>query len=378
MITQNKLSRLLSVLLMAAALCASAFGQQTALTSTTLTVGVPAGFPTGGGNQQNVTTVSVASATGISGPQLPSAQGGLGSATSGTYTFLYVDRELMQVNSVSGTNISVGRGVQGTAATAHNSGATVYVVSGSQLITNPMGPQGGCNSAINPPVVPYINPADGTFYSCPSSGPFANVWTKEGNVEPFVTTNNAVWVAPSSCAWSTTGTTTGTNGNTNTGASAVPTNQVSVSAAGASVNTLTCSFSGQQFRNSTATQTLGRGTNITSIDVTYGVQTTALTSINGAAVSTITFPTPAASETASTVTPVAITPTIAQSSTTGNLATTTAGSFRTSRLTLSSPLALNTDDQIVLVTEAFNQSASAAQIVNTMGILVHFQQVSQP
>lgn len=366
MTTQNKMSRLLAVLLMAAALCASAFGQQTALTQTTLTQAIPAAPAT---NQQTITVVSLASVTNVLGPQLPTNQGGLGSATSGTYTFLYVDRELMQVNSVSGLNVSVGRGVQGTEATSHLSGTTVYVVTGSQLITDPAGKMGSCNSALNPPVVPYFNPATGISYTCPTAGPYLNVWVPAGGVQPNVTTTNAVWIPPGACGWSTTGTTTGTNGLTTTGASGTPTNQVQVSSAGASANTLICTLQ-SPFRT-----VANRGMAITTVDVTYGVQTTALTSINGAALSTITYPTPGATETPSTVTPVAITPTISQSSTTGNLATTTAGSFYTSRLTLSSPLNFVTDDQSLLIKLVFNQSAAAAQIVNTTGMLVHFQQI---
>lgn len=178
-----KLSRLLSVLLMAAALCASAFGQRTALTQTTLTAAIPAAPAT---NQQTVTLIAVASATGIvASPTQQQAQGGLGGPFSGSVsTFLYVDNELMQVNNINGLYISVGRGVQGTKATAHNSGAAVYVANGRQLVNNsgsispPL--SGYCNSATQPLVIPYIDPATGNTWDCPTTGPFTNTWVIGG------------------------------------------------------------------------------------------------------------------------------------------------------------------------------------------------------
>lgn len=171
MTVRNKLNRLLFVLLMVAALGASAFGQQTALTQTTITQSMP--------NTRGL-RVFVASATNILPPQLPTTAGGLGSASSGTYTFLYIDRELMQVNSVAGLVIFVERGVQGTAVTPHNSGATVTVVSGSQLVNASGQVQGACTSSINPPVVPFINPADGSTWTCPAVGPYINTWVQTG------------------------------------------------------------------------------------------------------------------------------------------------------------------------------------------------------
>ncbi len=183
MTTHNKASRLLSVLLMAAALCASAIGAPTALTQTTLSVAIPAAPQT---NQQVVTSISVASATGIVGPSLPQAQGGIGGPTSGSVsTFLYIDRELLQVNSISGTVISVGRGVQGTPATAHASGAVVYVATGRQLVNSVGSVSGSCVSATQPPVYPYIDPKSGLEYGCPAVGPYANKWTIVGMTSPY-------------------------------------------------------------------------------------------------------------------------------------------------------------------------------------------------
>ena len=185
MITYNKLGRLLSVLLMAAALSASAFGA--ALTTTTLTYALPPA----NGNQQTVTSITVGSSTGIVAvPTQQNAQGGLGGPSAGTVgTYLYIDRELMQVNNVQGTTIQVGRGVSGTMATAHNAGATVYIATGRQLVSSAFsgGPplSGACNSAFQPIATPYIDPYTGLTWDCPSTGPFTNTWVVGGSINSY-------------------------------------------------------------------------------------------------------------------------------------------------------------------------------------------------
>jgi hypothetical protein len=79
---------------------------QTVLTPTTLSAAVLSGTET---------NIAVASATGIAAP------------VAGVATYLFTDREQMQVVSVSGTNVRVIRGVNSTRAAQHVSGATVYV-----------------------------------------------------------------------------------------------------------------------------------------------------------------------------------------------------------------------------------------------------------
>jgi hypothetical protein len=185
MITHSKLGRLLSVLLMAAALSASAFGA--ALTTTTLTAAIPAA----NGNQQTVTVISVASNSGmVAQPTQPQSQGGLGGPFSGSVaTFLYVDHELMSINNINSTFISVGRGVQGTVATSHNSGAVVYIATGRQLVpsNNNGNPplSGSCNSAFQPPATPYIDIYTGNTWDCPSVGPYASTWVISGSTTGY-------------------------------------------------------------------------------------------------------------------------------------------------------------------------------------------------
>jgi hypothetical protein len=123
---------------------------QTVLVNTTLSAAVPASVSSAltSGNQA---IVSVASASGISAPS-PNTSNTYGAATSEAQTYLYVDRELMQVKGVSGTQITVIRGVGSTAAASHASAAAVFVVpsaaaaywAGGAYGTPPAVPQGSC------------------------------------------------------------------------------------------------------------------------------------------------------------------------------------------------------------------------------------------
>jgi hypothetical protein len=139
---------------------------QTMLTMTTLSAAVPA-------TTQSVTTsgqlgiVTVASATGISAPTAVTAL----IATQATSTFIFVDRELMDVRAVSGTTLTVVRGVAGTAGTAHASGALVFVVPGTATWINSTGgpgsstPAGACTRA-NEPLLPRIDLKTGVVSDC--------------------------------------------------------------------------------------------------------------------------------------------------------------------------------------------------------------------
>jgi hypothetical protein len=146
---------------------ASALHAQTLLTTTTLASAV--------GNTQssalttgNLGVIAVASATGISGPT-PNTGNVAGLATSNAATYLYVDRELMQVESVSGTTITVIRGVGPTAASSHASGALVFVVPaafGYGSNTRPGYSQAGSCTRTNELYLPRIEFASGTVSDC--------------------------------------------------------------------------------------------------------------------------------------------------------------------------------------------------------------------
>lgn len=120
---------------------------QTILTNTTLSAAV---------SKAGIGTVVVTSATGINAP----------SASDYTkQTFLYVDRELMDVRAVSGTTITVVRGAGGTAAATHASGAYVFVIPAYLSSSFSIVPNGSCTRG-NELALPRIDPRSGTFSDC--------------------------------------------------------------------------------------------------------------------------------------------------------------------------------------------------------------------
>ena len=139
---KNKLLYLIAFLLMVPV----AYGQ-TILTQTTL-----AGAVTG----TSPTTLSVASATGITAPSATNSQ---------AQVTLFVDREAMAVNTVNGTFIGVQRGALGTTATSHANGALVFVV--PNYLSTKFGyvPAGSCTRG-NELALPRIQFVSGTISDC--------------------------------------------------------------------------------------------------------------------------------------------------------------------------------------------------------------------
>lgn len=147
----NKFTKIFLCLFACSAL---AFGQAS-MTTTTLSSALSAG--------SSSTVVNVASATNISGPALPFPQGGIGSPSGSALTLLFVDREVMRVNSVSGTAVSVSRGWDGTSSMAHASGAKVWVGPGSAFTKSE--PVGVCILS-QLTVNPRVNSLTGNIYTC--------------------------------------------------------------------------------------------------------------------------------------------------------------------------------------------------------------------
>jgi len=147
---------------------ASALHAQTMLTTTTLAsaVGntVSSALTTG-----NLGLVNLTSATGVSGPT-PNTGNVAGLATSAASTYLYVDRELMQVDGISTTYATVVRGVGGTNAASHASGALVFVIPAAALNggSNPFNggaPQGSCTRT-SVLYLPHISYSSGVISDC--------------------------------------------------------------------------------------------------------------------------------------------------------------------------------------------------------------------
>jgi hypothetical protein len=356
------------ILLVAALLLAPAFvDAQSLYSTTTLAAAV----------NSDVTTIQVASATNILTPGLYQSQGGLGSVTGGpNVETLYVDRELMKVNSISGVYISVERGYAGTRSSGHNNAATVTIAAAS-LFTD-YDHFGSCTAALLP-YLPLLNTNDGNWYNCPSSGVDSGMWVVSTSGQTYHTQDNSFEVAPTACYTSVSGNSTGTQGYTTVGASATPVVQADTSGTGTNTHTYICTISAPE------RLTAGRGSEITKIDFFYGVQTNALGTqaatlasgtLNSSIVfSSITYPVAAASETASTVTPVRLdagtmllTPAVASF----NTATTTAGAFYTESATPATPIAVSTDLRQFLFTVTLQCTASTATITNSPGLRVYY------
>jgi hypothetical protein len=190
------------------------------------------------------------------------------------------------------------------------------------------------------------------------------------------------WVPPGACQGSTAGTLGGTNGLTTAGASLTAVSQVSTTAAGGpNTHTFVCNITPPSLIIAAT------GLQIVSADFMYGIQTTGLGTQacvpasgtwNGAIVfSSITYPTPGAGETPSTVTPVR-----ADSGTqvqlpvcaSANVTVTTAGAFVSQRFTpATGTLPFATDLKQLLLTVALLNTTTSATITNTPGVIVRYQ-----
>jgi hypothetical protein len=135
------MKRIFAVVFLMMALCGLAVGQTTTTTTT-----LSAAISTTSANWINVT-----SATGF---------------TAGT-TACFVDKEAMLVQEVSSTRIRVIRGMLGTPAVTHASGALVYV--GPRTGPFITADKSGTCTAANELYLPQINPSLGKIYNCISS-----------------------------------------------------------------------------------------------------------------------------------------------------------------------------------------------------------------
>jgi hypothetical protein len=115
-------------------LCVPQAHGQTVLSSTTLAAAL----------SNNTSTVSLASATGVTAP-----------GPNGTnLTVLVVEREVMLVQQISGTVANVARGQYGTERVAHVSGAVVWVAPDKAIARGAI-PSGSCTRT-NLPYVPIV------------------------------------------------------------------------------------------------------------------------------------------------------------------------------------------------------------------------------
>jgi hypothetical protein len=148
---------------------AGAAAAQTALTATTLSAAIADG---------QTQTMTIASATGWT------------ATTSQTQTYAVIDREVVGVRTVSGTQIGLTRGLSpGIRATGHASGAKVYFLSAAAVAAalttfdraGSCSTSGSADYSQNGSFVPVINPQTGNSFYCTSGGVWLPVTTLMGS-----------------------------------------------------------------------------------------------------------------------------------------------------------------------------------------------------
>ncbi len=193
------------------------------------------------------------------------------------------------------------------------------------------------------------------------------------NVAP-VPTIAGYWVSPGACQQVVSGNSTGTNGQTVVGASNTPVIMSSTSASGTNTHSYLCNISPVVRPSYVVDATFYYGVDVSSL----GTQANVLASgtLNGSIVfGSITYPSPGASETPSSVTPVRAdsgTLTIAPVVASFNVTSTTAGSFYSVKFTPASPIAVTADHVQLLLTVTLQAAATTATITDSPGVFVRY------
>ena len=144
--------RTFALFALALLVAASGYGQ-TAMGTTTLSAAVTT----------SQTSIRVASATGIVGASRPISSSEIGAPAGASFILLFVDKEAIAVNTISGTTAQVIRGWNGTLQTPHVSGAKVWV--GPSYAYGNYDPSGACQSTTLP-YLPRIVPSTGNIWDC--------------------------------------------------------------------------------------------------------------------------------------------------------------------------------------------------------------------
>lgn len=143
--------------------------------------------------------------------------------------------------------------------------------------------------------------------------------------------------------------------------------QVTTTAA-ASALTLTCDI----IPPDGVRTTFGKGITITGVQVQYGVQTTALSSVTSPATfSTVTLPAVGGAA-SGTVAAIAGTPVFNPILASAQLTTTTSGQCFTQTITPASPIVVNTATNRVIFEEVLNSTAGTATVYQLCGVRVFY------
>jgi len=240
--------------------------------------------------------------------------------------------------------------------------------SGPIRVFIPKDPVGDCVTANNF-YLPVISFNTHTFWTCPNVAPNLSVWTKSADLDTYTFVDGEFIVNPAACLATTTGT-AGTGNGTIIIDGSVPAMKSSATAAAASHEVFTCTI------NVPSRLTAGKGVTINSITYLYSVQTTTATSMVASTLNSFTAPAAGTSETASSATLVAAGGTLTQVPViaSANLTAVSAGQYYSELVSLGTPIAVNTDGMVFVFTFEIDQSASAAQIVTTPGLVVKYTQ----
>jgi len=344
---------------------------QATLSSTTLAQAVTGRGVGSTGAAQYPQTIFLGSVTGITLPGQPTSTSEIGTPTGASFTLLYVDKEQMQVIGVNTTlnTVLVNRGYNGTAATAHISGATVYFGPPEYFSNdgyfNPFGPIGACNPTVQL-VLPRLVPETGLLYNCvpTTSGGTTYVWAAQ-------TTDGYVFVDPARCS-SAVATTAYAAGNPINTSAATGESVYSVTTnTTAGTIEITCPL------NLPERLTAGRGVTLTGASLLYGVQTTALSSVAAATVKSITFPASTAGGAAAAGTVAAAGGTLTVTPTSLQTATTTSGLCYNEKLSFGTPIQAIGDLKSYALDQVFTTAGTSATTLQVCGVLVYYNLNSQ-
>jgi hypothetical protein len=125
---------------------------------------------------QSTSTTLAAALTNASDQNMviASATGWTATSTSAV-TFALIDREVVGVRALTGTNVSITRGLFSTRATGHPNGTKVYFIPAGSLALTSRDRAGACTTAgsadesQNASIVPVLNPSSGHAYTCLNS-----------------------------------------------------------------------------------------------------------------------------------------------------------------------------------------------------------------
>lgn len=339
-------------LFLALLVCVTLATSQAVMTQTTLTNAI----------DNRTRTIILGSVTGINAPSQPVANGAIDAPTGSNVTIVMIEKEAMRVTAAAnGLIVSVARGTDGTRAVAHAANAVVWIGPSSYYAR--INPTGSC-TATTETVLPKLVLLTGDQYTCPTSGPNLNTWTKQGVGETLTFTDATFFVPPTAC-FGKASANAGSGDGTLILDGSVPALKSSATAAA------NLQFSCTIFVPSRLTA--NKGFTITDITYLYSPQTTAPTSMVASTFKSFTAPAAATGETASSATLVDRCATCVQTPVvgSGNFTALSAGQYYSEKVALGTPYKVNNDLQGFVFTFELDQSAASAMIVTTPGLYVH-------